>query len=290
MNFDLVSPTTTEDLLRAIDEHRGRRFRFGAGYTDLLLDLEEQQDNELTVINLARLNDPSFTSIVHDGGEMRIGALVTASRIIADRKLQSRYPVLCQAAGQHGSRQIRHTATVGGNLCTASPAGDMACALVALRARCDILPARGDARSLAVSDFFLGVRETDLKEDEVLRRVIIPTDDGEVKTHSDFIKIGKRRSMECAVVSIAYHIESDGDDTMTRAGIAIGSVAPTIKYARSACEYLVGKRLSSLGPSERDEFAAKVVEYASPISDIRASAWYREDVLFNMSKSILENH
>ena len=91
-------------------------------------------------------------------------------------------------------------------------------------------------------------------------------------------------------MSIAYHIESGGDGTLTEAGIAIGSVAPTIKYAQSACDYLVGKKLDSFSPAQCEEFAAKVAEYASPISDIRASAWYREDVLFNMSKSIVENH
>ncbi|MHC4582711.1 MAG: FAD binding domain-containing protein [Planctomycetota bacterium] len=292
MNYDLVSPETTEDLLRAIDENQGNRIRFGAGYTDLILDLWKEAGKELTVINLARLNDPLFTSIETqapgDGG-VRIGALVTASRIIGDKELNIRYPVLSSAALQHASRQIRHVATIGGNVCTASPAGDMACALVALQAQCEILSAGGETRVVPISDFFVGVRETGLESNEVLRGVVIPPGDGGRKIHSGFIKVGTRRSMECAIVSIAYHVEIDNDDTIARAGVAVGSVAPTIKYAGSACEYVIGRNVAEMGGTECETFASKVLEYASPISDIRASAWYREDVLYNMSKSIFEN-
>jgi CO/xanthine dehydrogenase FAD-binding subunit len=95
--------------------------------------------------------------------------------------------------------------------------------------------------------------------------------------------------MECAVVSLAFHIPLDESDQITHAGIAIGSAAPTIKFVTSACDYLVGKDVSSFEASECDAFAKKVLEYASPISDIRGSAWYRREVLYNISKSIFEN-
>jgi len=287
MNFNLVSPETTDDLLHVIDEHHGKRFRFGAGYTDLVMELGKQDDRELTVINLARLSDPRFTSIEeHADGGMRIGALVTAGRIVSHKALNERYPVLGLAAGKLASRQIRHVATVGGNLCTASPAGDIGCALVALGALCEALSPAGGTRTIPIDDFFVATRETSLKSNEVLRGVIIPPVDGKCRTYFDFVKIGTRRSMEIATVSIAYHIEADEDDTITRAGIAIGSAAPTIRYVRSACEYLVGRKFSAMGRSESEAFAAKVLEYASPISDLRASAWYRREVLFNLGKSI----
>ena len=99
MNFNLVSPETTEDLLHVIDEKHGKRFRFGAGYTDLIRELEEQDDRELTVINLAKLSDRWFTSIEeHTAGGMRIGALVTASSLTLSRTsfctgLATRLPV-----------------------------------------------------------------------------------------------------------------------------------------------------------------------------------------------------
>ena len=289
MNFDLISPETTDELLEVIAENQGNNFRFGAGCTDLLLELKKQPDEELLVVNLARLNDNRFTSIEENDDGIRMGALVTANSITSDEELRRRFPVLYESANKLGSRQIRQVATIGGNLCTASPAGDIACALVALEARCEILSANGITRIIPINDFFIDVRKTDLKKDEILRSVYLTPNSENKRIHSGFIKIGTRQSMEIAVVSLAYHIQADEDDIITYAGIAIGSVAPTIKFATSACEYLIGRNFSAIGSSEAEEFAAKIVEYASPISDIRASAWYREEALYNISKSIFED-
>lgn len=288
MNFNVISPQTTEELLQVMIENQSKGFRFGAGYTDLIPELKQQPEQDMTVVNLANLNNKRFTSIEKGGDGIRIGALVTASRITIDRELQRRFPVLCHAANKLASRQIRQVATVGGNLCTASPAGDIACALMALDAQCEILSAKGTARVIPIHDFFVDVRKTALRKDEILRSVFVPLNKEGEKNYSDFLKIGTRRSMECSVVSLAYHIQVD-DDKITHAGVAIGSVAPTIKFAKSACDYLIGKNFSSIGSAQSEEFAAKVLEYASPISDIRASAWYRKEVLHNISKSIFNN-
>jgi CO/xanthine dehydrogenase FAD-binding subunit len=158
--------------------------------------------------------------------------------------------------------------------------------LVALGASCEALSPGGGTRTIPIGDFFVATRETSLGRDEVLRGVVLPPGDGKRRIYSGFVKVGTRRSMEIATVSIAYHIEADENDTITRAGIAIGSAAPTIRFVHSACEYLEGKKFSAMGGSESEAFAAKVLEYASPISDLRASAWYRREVLFNLSKSI----
>ena len=289
MNLNVITPSTTDELLKAITEYQDKNFRFGAGCTDLLVELKKEPIEGLTVINLAQLTDDHFTSITSSSEEVRIGALVTAHKIATNFDLQSKFPVLSEAANKHGSRQVRQVATIGGNLCTASPAGDMACALVALQAQCEILATDESLRTIPISQFFIDVRKTDLKKNEILRSVIIPSNNGSNKTHSNFIKVGIRRSMECAVVSLAYHILTDENDRITHAGIAIGSAAPTIKFTTSACEYLVGKNLSAIATSESEEFAAKVLEHASPISDIRGSAWYRKQVLSNISKSIFEH-
>ncbi len=291
MNFKVISPETTENLMEVITENQGNKFRFGAGYTDLLLDIKNKRNDDLKIINLAKLNDRQFTSIEETDKGIRLGALVTAQRIIFDPILSwnRQYSVLCEAANKLASQQIRQVATIGGNLCTASPAGDIACALVALNAQCEILSANATTRIIPINDFFVDVRKTDLKKDEILRGIIISSNKNSKKISSEFIKVGTRRSMECAIVSLAYHIQTDKNDKITHAGIATGSVAPTIKFVKTACEYLIGKTLSSIGESEAHKFAAKVVEYASPISDIRASAWYRKEVLYNISKSIFNN-
>jgi len=290
MNFNVISPNTTEELLELISENQGNKFRFGAGYTDLILELKKQPYEKLTVINLAQLNDNSFTSIQKCDDGIRIGALVTVNKIILDPHLsgEGQFSLLKEAANKLASRQIRQVATVGGNLCTASPAGDIACALVALEAQCEILSTEGTLRVVPANDFFTGVRKTDLKKDEVLQSVFIPFNKESNKTFFEYIKVGTRRSMECSVVSLAYYIHTNEKGIITYAGIAIGSVAPTIKFTNSACEFLKGKIFSLINQSESKEFALKIMEYASPISDIRASAWYREEVLFNISQSIFK--
>ena len=291
MKFNVVNPVTTKELLDVISKNQDYNFKFGAGYTDLILDLKKQERDDLTVINLARLKDRKFTSIKKTEDGFRIGALFTINEIISDSILSKkmRFPVLIKAANEFASRQIRQVATVGGNLCTASPAGDVACALVALEAQCEILSTNDKLRVIPINDFFVGVKKTCLKKNEILRSVFIVSNNNNRNIYSDYIKIGTRRSMEIAIVSLAYHIEVDIDDVVTHAGIAIGSVAPTIKFAESACEYMIGKKFSSINDSESEEFATKVLEYAIPISDIRASAWYRKEVLHNICKSIFNN-
>jgi CO/xanthine dehydrogenase FAD-binding subunit len=288
MNFNIISPENSEELLDAITLNQGHKFRFGAGYSDLLLEIKKQPDGELTIINLARLKDELFSSIKENPAEISIGALVTANKIIFDEEVQKQFPVLHSATMQLGSRQIRYVATVGGNLCTASPAGDIACALVALEAQCEILSAKGAARIIPIADFFLEVRKTDLKRDEILCRVLVPKNIKGGKIYSGFIKVGTRRSMEIAVVSLAFHLQMDDEDIINKAGVAIGSVAPTIRFARSACEYLTGRNFNKIDESNVAKFADKVLESASPISDIRASAWYRQEVLYNICRSIFE--
>jgi len=288
MSFNVISPETSTDLCSCIKESRGKNVRFGAGYTDLLIELKQQTDDDLTVINLARMRDERFTCLQREEDGLRIGALVTAAMLCEDRALRAEFPVLVESAEVVGSRQIRRVATLGGNLCTASPAGDVAAALVALRAQCEILSASGATRAVPISGFLLGVRKTNLGADEILRSVLIPNHPGSV-CRSRFIKVGTRRSMEIAVVSLACHLKSDEKGGICYAGVAAGSVAPTIRFADSACNFLLGKRLEELDEAEARTFAGHVLQVAEPISDIRASAWYRKQVLFNISRSILES-
>ncbi len=292
-DFDVISPGNVDELLLEIENNQSNNFRFGAGYTDLLLELRKQSGPKINVINLSNLNDPDFSSIVKSEINIRIGSLVTACEIVKNNDINELFPVLHKAANTLASKQIRQVATVGGNICTASPAGDIATALVALEAVCEILSTKNEIRVVPISEFMLGVRKTALKKNEILRSVVIPlrffaslrmTND---RIISDFIKIGTRKSMECAVVSLAYHILQDDEDKIRYAGIAIGSSAPTIKFTKNAYEFLIGKRIKELNDDDIIEFAKKVLEYASPISDIRGSEWYRKQVLFNISKSIL---
>jgi CO/xanthine dehydrogenase FAD-binding subunit len=284
-DFNVESPQTADELLEVIAANQDKQFRFGAGGTDLLLELKRNEHENLTVVNLAQMKDQTFRSVTNAEDGIRIGALVTASEILDNETLKSHYHTLWEATHNLASMQIRQVATVGGNLCTASPSGDIACALVALNANCEIINTKGEIRSVSVREFSTGVRKTVIQKDEVLRSVVVPFNSN-TNVHSGFIKVGTRLSMECSVVSLAYHIQRDESRSIRHAGIAIGAVAPTIRYTDSASAFLIGK--SELIESEREEFARLVSEYATPISDVRASAWYREEVLFNISKGLME--
>src|ERR1035437_2726344 len=287
MEFNIVNPKTRPELLGAI--RKEKHFRFCAGCTDLLMELKKNPENGLTVINLSQVKDTQFSGVKRSAKGLRLGAMLTAHRIVMNEDIRDNYPVLYEAAKSLASTQIRQVATIGGNLCTASPSGDIACALVALEADCEILGTNGKIKMIPITDFFIGVRKTALKKNEVLYGVFIPSKKKNVTTiHSRFVKIGTRRSMECSVVSLAYHIQADEGGKIIHAGIAIGASAPTVRFAKSACEFLIGKQFDAISQKEKEEFAGKVLSYASPITDIRATAWYRKEVLFNISKAIFE--
>ncbi len=287
MEFNIINPKTRSELLSAI--RRENHFRFGAGCTDLLMELKKNPAEGLTVINLSQVKDAQFSGVKRSAKGLGLGAMLTAHKIVMNEDIRDNYPVLYEAALSLASTQIRQVATIGGNLCTASPSGDMACALVALEADCDILGTNRKTRTIPITDFFTGVRKTALKKNEVLYGIFIPSKKKNVKNiYSRFIKIGTRRSMECSVVSLAYHIQTDESGKIIHAAVAIGASAPTIRFAKSACEFLAGKKFAAISQKEREEFAGKVLSYASPITDIRATAWYRKEVLFNISKAIFE--
>ncbi len=285
MDFYTVSPHTTAELLETIKQNQENHFRFGAGYTDLIPELQMQKQDDLTVINLAKLKDKDFTSISDSKEGSRIGALATMTDVLSNESLQG-FPALIEAVESLASVQIRSVATVGGNICTASPAGDVSCALVALDAACEILDMGGKIRTVPIAEFFTGVKTTVLKKDEILRNVLIPGFTPSERTVSGFIKIGNRNSMEIALVSFAYHITADKDGVITSAGAAVGSMAETIRYTASASEFLLGKNVDQLTKADSEKFADLVLEYTNPITDFRASAWYRRKVLWNISKSI----
>lgn len=287
MDFDVISPRTKGELLDVIGANQNKNFRFGAGYTDLLLELQNKDTSDLLVVNLGLLKEDCFCTICVENEGLRLGALVTAGMIVANNFIKEEYPVLFQAVDSVASRQIRQTATIGGNLCTASPSGDMSCALVALQATCEILDNAGNLRVIPLKDFFTGVKKHALSKNEVLQSIFIPKNK-QSNCDSGFIKIGKRKSMEIAILSLAYHFQKDKNGVIVAAGLAIGAVAPVIRFTDSACDFLLGK--SQLSQAEKELFAQKVLEYAAPISDHRASEWYRREVLKNVSVGLFEDN
>lgn len=287
MDFDVISPKTIPELLNAIELNQANNFRISAGFTDLIHQIKSQQTEGLILINLAQLADPDFKQIKEIENNIQIGALTTAAEIIDNKFIKGDFPVLHQAASKLASAQIRNVATVGGNICNVSPSGDITAALIALKATCCILDCDGSEREEKLSSLIRGLKMTSLTKTEIIKNVTIPKNPNN-NVKSGFVKVGSRKSMEISIVSLAYHIQCTDDGTIEKAGVSCGAVAPTIPFAASACELLIGKNIYSISDAVKGEFAGKVLEYATPISDIRASDWYRKKVLFNISKIIFE--
>ena len=286
MNFDIESPVNTEELLQNLRKHKSKNVKLAAGCTDLLLELKKSTNEELILINLSQLKDEEFSGIELFPSEIRIGSLVTVAEICRNSYILENFPVLNQAAQGLASSQIREVATVGGNICQASPSGDMSCALVAMKAICEIMNMEGQTRHEDLSKFFKGPGETSLQKGEVLKSISIPVNQSKI-LKSGFIKIGKRTAMECSIVSIGYHFQLSANGLVTHAGIAIGAVAPTVVFCNKAADFLTSRNANP-GEDDQLQLAALIQQSASPIDDLRASAWYRSEVLFNSAKSIFD--
>lgn len=287
MDFEVINATTTDELLKAIADNQDNNFEIGAGYTDLIMNLKHQPVEDLTIINITQLNESSFNSIIEEDNHIVLGALVTASDLVNSNTIKNEYSVLYEAALSVASTQIRNSATVGGNICNASPSADISAALVALQANCTILNTEGKKRVEPLLSFIQGVNKTSLTRNEILQRISIPIN-SYPNIKSGFEKVGTRNSMEISIVSLSYHFQYDDKGNIENAGVSCGAVAPTIPFISSACELIVGKNIYDISNSEKEEFAKRVLEYASPISDIRATAWYRKEVLFNVSKTVFD--
>lgn len=285
MDFEVISPKTREELVDTISQCQGKNFRFGAGYTDLINQFKDQSTEGLTVINIAQLDDDEFIGISQHDDFIEIGALATASDFCNSELIRKDYPVLYEAARSVASIQIRNAATVGGNICNASPSADMSAALVALKAVCCVLDVKGNEREELLETFIQGVRKTSLAENEILRAIKVPVNVSN-NIRSGFLKVGTRNSMEISIVSLSYHFQLDDEGIIVEAGISIGAVAPTIPFVEEACNFIKRKKFSEF--SDQKLFADIVLLEAKPISDIRATDWYRREVLNNLCHSIFE--
>lgn len=200
--------------------------------------------------------------IERDGATLRIGATTTLTQLLAQRDV----PMLSEAARSTASWSVRNLGTVGGNLFTPPPGGDVAVALLALDATVTLADPR-DTRSLALEDFFTGFMTTRMSPNELLTEVHVPVSEDPTA----FIKFGRKHANTPAVVTVAVRVTWHGD-RVAGARIALGAVGPHPIRARRAEEALVG---SSLGPDVIAAAAATAAEECDPFTDAIATDWYR---------------
>jgi CO/xanthine dehydrogenase FAD-binding subunit len=249
------SPTTLEEALRALSP--GTRLINGG--TDVMVPINEGLDHVGRWVNLRKIDSLCHMEQTERG--LRIGAGITFAMI--ERELSTVAPALAQAASTVGSRQIRNVATIGGNVATASPAGDSLLPLLTYDAEVELVSQRG-SRIIPLVEFFVGPKKTVRNPDEIITAITLVDCSGS----QHFAKVGTRNAMVISICSIGARLNSTGGS----ARIAVGSVAPTPLLVRTAEEAL-------LDESAAREFAVTVVSAASPISDHRATAEYRRHAL-----------
>lgn len=267
-----LQPQSLPDALALLAEHAGRA-RIVAGGTDVIVELSRGIKPTTTLIDVTAI--PGLRRIEIENDTITLGALTTHNDVVASRLLRERALPLAQACWEVGAPQLRTRGTVAGNLVTASPANDTITPLVALGAEVLLASARGE-RTVALSDFYLGVRRTALAPDELLREIRFPalTDN----QRGRFIKLGLRRAQAISVIDAALVLSFDGD-VVSEARIALGSVAPTIVRATAAEDVLTGKALTPEVCAEASDRACAAI---SPIDDVRGSAVYRLATLRNL--------
>lgn len=245
-----------------------------AGGTDLFVKMRANKADAVTLIGLERIAE--LRDIREDDDEIRIGACATHNEILRHPLIEAHLPVLVQALRTLGSPPIRTMGTIGGNICTASPAGDTLPPLYVLRAVLEIGSPHGQ-RTLPIKDFIVGPGKTRLKAGEVLMAVRVKKPQGFNLQH--FEKVGQRKSMACAIASMAVLLKVTPSGIIEEGRLAWGSVGETVVTDEGIEEFLIGKKISK---ETLFNAAKRLTSVVFPIDDIRASADYRRTVSGNL--------
>ncbi len=271
--YAYVAPQSVDEVVSVLSEHAqsGERVQILAGGTDLLVQMRSVDRAPRTILDIKKLGETNRLDIGAD--KIYIGAAIPSAELFENQELKSLLPGLLEASDLIGSTQIQGRATMGGNLCNASPAGDTIPAMIAVGAVCDIANA-GGGRQLPVEDFVTGVGTNALQDGEFLLGLKIPRP----APHSAdaYLRFIPRTEMDIAVAGAGVSVTVESDGTCSAARVGIGAVAPTALLVPAAAEALVG---SSLDEDALQAAGEACTAAASPISDKRGTVEYRRKVV-----------
>lgn len=276
--FAYAAPETVEQAVAVLGEHAqsGRRVQLLAGGTDLLVQMRSADRGARTIVDVKKLPEANRLDVGAD--EIYVGAAIAGAVLTANAELGAKLPGLVDAIDLIGSTQIQGRASLGGNLCNASPAGDTIPALIANAARCHIAGPDG-TRELPVEEFVTGVGTNALADGELLLGLVFATP--RAGTADAYLRFIPRTEMDIAVAGAGVSVTVDADGICTGARVGIGAVAPTALLVPGAAEALVG---TSLDEAALIAAGAACSAASAPISDKRGTADYRRKVVAVLCK------
>jgi xanthine dehydrogenase molybdopterin binding subunit/xanthine dehydrogenase small subunit len=265
-------PTSVQQALTLKSKHPEAPFIAGA--TELAVLINKRHTRYPAVISLDHI--ASLHEISATPTNWHIGAAAPLTDL--EKILAGEYPILDQVLWLFASRQIRHRATLGGNLVTASPIGDTAPVLLALDATVTLTSLTSE-RTLPLAEFFTGYRQTVMRPDELMTAIIISRN---LPGRAQFYKVSKRREMDISTVSAAFRIATDASGLVTHARLAYGGVAATPARALKTESALIGQPLAATG-----EILTLLATEFTPLTDLRGSAQYRQSLILSLFQKFI---
>ena len=276
-SYGYVAPSSIAEVLAALSKSNiaGQMTQLLAGGSDVLVQMRMPNHQPRTIIDIKKLAETNRLEVSAQG--IYIGAAVSSAVMNEHQGLQKAMPGLLEAADLIGSTQVQGRATICGNLCNASPAGDSIPALIAAGGICDIATASG-ARAMPVEDFVIGVGKNALLEGEFLLGVKFAMP--KTSTKDAYLRFTPRTEMDIAVAGVGVRVSVE-NGICTDARVSIGAVAPTALLVTSAANILIGSCLDEAALAAAGQ-ACK--DSASPISDKRGTAEYRQKIVAVLCK------
>lgn len=249
-----------------------------AGGTDVIIRLRRGVVRDVALVNINGISD--ICRITEADGGLLVGSGVKLSKVASDKRVVECYPALADGARMVGTPQIRNLGTIGGNVCNASPCADTAPGLLVSDASVVISNGRSERR-VGIGEFWTGPGKSVLFPGDIVTSFFLPT--LSKQTRQGFLKLGPRRAADIAVVNLGISM-SVKEGMLSDVRIALGSVAPTPLRAGSAEALMEGKREQDI---DYCEIAAAASSDIAPISDVRASEWYRRETVAALVEELL---
>jgi carbon-monoxide dehydrogenase medium subunit len=277
--MEYFEPRSVSEALSVLAKH-GAEAKIIAGGTDVMVDIKFKEEPG-GLVNIKKI--PGLSGISENGAGLRIGPLTTIRDIETNTLVRDKLPVLWEAAHQFASLQVRNTATIGGNICRASPSGETLAPLLVLDAKAKL--AFGDGEKIVpFRSFFQGPGKSSTGNTGLLIEIDVPYPQPGSK--SVYLKHAVRGAMDIAMVGVAVLMTPDsGKNNIEEVRIGLGAVAPTPVRAPKTEALLRGKPLSA---SLLREAAALAASESSPITDQRSSAEYRRWIVEALTRKGLE--